>query len=370
MKIYELLLIFLLIVSCDTQEKEESRARVTFEININPIAIGTDTLAKHQYEVFTFKNDKAVTLITYNNTNHSIEFFDLDSKIVDKRIYLESTGPKAIGDIKGLYYHNDDSIFVYSRGVITIIDDSYSKEANPNLFTFIENYDLNYEPIVNNHFRLYYLPEIKCIPLFNIYYDPKDKTSPKAEQISLFDLNNFKIKTLPYFQTEPIESDFEYGFLNYSTISQPLDGKFFMNQIYSPITYQYNAKTNDLKKVITTDKLYHKKNRNLGDWVPHAVESNFYNQMGKINDSTYIRILWNEAEYEPKENGFLKKEYILQIFDENFLLIDEIRLPNNTYYAYSWFVTNNKIYIQVGHPLYQFISEEELIIHEIELVSK
>jgi hypothetical protein len=361
-------IIIIAISSCSPDDKKTNRNE--FSVKTNNINIKTDTLANYIYDVFTIKYTEDLVLITYNNSTHSIEFFNLNTKKLEKRLFLKHDGPKAIGSIKGLYYHNKDSIFVYTRGTINIINESYNKASNPNLFTLIENYNLNFEPIVNNHFRLYYIPEIRSLTLFNIYYEPKDKSSPITEQISFFDINDFKIKTLPYFQTEPSESHFEYGHLNYSTISKPINGAFLINQLYSPITYQYNVKKSNLKKVISTDSIYHKKNRNPDNWVPHAVESNFFNQLEKLNDSTYIRIIWNDLEYEPKENGFLSKEYTLKIYDKHFHLIDEINLPKNTYYPYSWFVAKNKIYLQAGHPLFEKISEEEFIIHEIELIEK
>ncbi|HET8858911.1 DUF4221 family protein [Marivirga sp.] len=363
-------IIFILILSCKDSDNHKNSKENELEIKINSINIKTDTLAKFTYGVFTFKSEKDLELITYNNTSHSIEFFNLNSKNLSKRIILKSDGPKAIGNVTGLYYHNQDSIFISSRGSINIINESYSKESNPNLLALIEDYNINFEPLFNQHFRLYYIPEIKSIPIYNLYFDPKSKISAETEQISFFDLNDLKITTLDYFQTEPIESDIEYGFLNYPTISKPFDGKFLVNQIYSPMTYQYNSKTQEFTEVISADKIYHEKNKNPEDWVPHAVESNFYNQLEKLNDNIFTRILWKETEHKPKENGFLKKEYILQIFNKNFDIIDELKLPKNTYFSYTWFVANNKLYIQAGHPNYKYISEEELIIHEIELKEK
>ncbi|MGJ3236694.1 DUF4221 family protein [Marivirga sp.] len=359
-------LIFILACNPSEEKKEDIKE---LKLKISPIAIEIDTLGKYSYEVFTFKNQENLKFITYNNTTHSIEFYDLKSKKLSKRIFLEADGPKAIGNVQGLYYHNQDSIFIYSRGIINIINESYSKEANPNLFSLIENYDFKFEPFFNHHFRLYYIPEIKSIPLSNKYFDPQLKISPEKEQISLFDISNFKIKPLPYFQTEPTASDFEYGFLNYSTISQPFNGNFFINQVYSPITYQFLLNSENLHEVINANKIHHKKNKNPENWEPHAVESNFYNQLEKLNDSTFVRFVWNGTEYNPKENGFLKKELTLQVFDEDFNLIKEFNLAKNTYYLYSWFVAQSKIYLQIDHPKNLEISESKLLLHEIELVS-
>jgi hypothetical protein len=362
-------IIFIIFLSCKNSN-HTNHEKDNINIKTNSIFIKTDTLAKHNYDIFTIKNDKDFELITYNNTSHSIEFFNLTNKRIRKRIFLKTDGPKAIGDITGLHYHNQDSIFISSRGSIKIITVSYEKESNPNLFAFISDYDLNFEPLFNQHFRLYYMPKIKSILIYNLYFEPKNKISPKTEQIGLFDLNDFKIKPLQYFQTEPTESEIEYGFLNNSTISKPLDGSFFVNQIYSPKTFQYNSRSQTFKEVIGTKEIYHKRNKNLEDWSIHAVESNFYNQLEKLNDETFIRIVWEELDHTPKENGFLKKEFVIQVFDQNFDLIKEVKLAKDTYYGYTWFIANNKIYIQVGHPNYKNISEETLVIHEIELKEK
>ena len=82
MKIYNYAIIWLLLISC--QKQKENPLTTEYKLNINTIKIGTDTLAKYQYDVFTFKNNDNVELITYNNTNHSLEFFNLRNKKLDK----------------------------------------------------------------------------------------------------------------------------------------------------------------------------------------------------------------------------------------------------------------------------------------------
>lgn len=358
----------ILIVACNSLENKKDECR-ELTLKITPIEIDIDTLGKYSYDIFTFKNEENLELIAYNGTSHCIEFYDIEAKKLKKRIFFENDGPKAIGEINSLYYYNKDSIFLHSRGVIKIINEEYNNISNINLYTLIEDYNNDYYTTITHYFKIRYLPAIKSIPLSNIYQF-NEQIKKDNEQISLFNLKDFTIKSLPFYHTEEILNTIDIGQIGYPTISQVSENNFLVNFIYSPITYLFNYHNKELKIVIDAQGLLHKINKNEENSVRHLVESNIYNSIEKINDSLYVRSIYSATEYYPNEPNFLNKDFILQFYNIDFELVKELTLPKNTYQYYSGFIANNKIYLQAAHPNYDGISEDKLILHEVEIVTQ
>ena len=364
MKSFSIILIIIIICfSCDS--KNELANKTTFQNpTIDTVKITLDSIAKQSFSVFTI-NQKSNEFIGFNNTINALEFFNLKEQKFIKRLNLDGDGPNAIRNITGLYYHNKDSIFTYSRGEISIINEISGEISKINIFKKMESSNIEFEPIVNNHFRLYYDSISKTIPFVNIYFGKDKGYEDTAPLLSFLDLKDSNIQTIPYFHTESFNSTSEFGFLNYPTNSKIRNGYFFVNQVYSPNTYKINLLNQTSKPVIKSEEEKHLINRNIEDWTPHAVESVFYNQLEKIERLGFFRFEWGKHNYSVKENGFLHKRFSIKFYNENFDIVNELELPKNTYGAYSWFVHNNQIFIQPTHPDNSAQQENEFILHKI-----
>jgi len=355
--------ILIQISSCNTKPEQGSDDLFQNHV-IDTLNISLDSIAKQSYSVFTI-NHKTNEFIGFNNTINALDFFSLPDQKFTKRLTLAYDGPNGISNIKGLHYHNPDSIFAYSRGKISIINEIDGQVENVNLYDILQNNNIAFEPAINNYFRLYFDPVSKTIPFFNIYYGEDKGYKENTPLISYLDLKSNSIQTIPYYHTESFSSTNEFGHLNYPTNSRIKNGILFVNQLYSPNTFEVNLNEKTSSPIIKNKENQHQINRNLDNWSIHAVESNFYNQLEKIEGIGFFRFVWEKHDHSTQENGFLQKELVMKLYDENYEMKNEIRLPKNTYGIYTWFVHNNEIFIQTTHPKNVAQKENEFILHKI-----
>lgn len=285
-------------------------------IQKSEINISIDDFSLPNYDVFHVTEFEDL-FVAYNSKTHALDIFSLSKERFESRIKLEGEGPKAISAIKGLYFHSDDSIFTYSQGKIQLFDKSYSKVINFDLYAFQGENQLNFDPIINQHFRLNFIPELGAIPFFNNYFGGNKSYEEGKSLVSLFYLDGQRFELMPFYHTETISNVDCFGFLNYANLSSVYNAKGLINNQYSGATYLLDFKSGESMQVLKPDKS--PKHMESGqDWEKHAVESTFYFSLEKLSEQRYARLLWLPQESNPQENGFLYKKFMLQIFDEGF----------------------------------------------------
>ncbi|WP_296621685.1 DUF4221 family protein, partial [Marivirga sp.] len=195
--------VILISISCTNNKKEQNEK---IKPKIESVIINTDTLGIPSYPVFShYLKYTDLHFIGYNDLLHSLDIYNLtEEKFID-RIILDSDGPKSVGPINGLYYHNKDSIFTFSRGKISLFDEGYTSFHYFDLFQIIQEQNLDFEPIINQHFRLIYDPISKTIPLQNIFYGNKKSYAPNKNLISKLNIKENRIEEIPFTHTEQYE---------------------------------------------------------------------------------------------------------------------------------------------------------------------
>lgn len=66
---------------------------------------------------------------------------------------------------------------------------------------------------------------------------------------------------------------------------------------------------------------------------------------------------------EDEINTVSDKPIFLTVFDENFNILQEMKLPSKTYNALSMFVTKNGLHLPFSHYLNPDVDEEKLVFH-------
>lgn len=108
-----LIIISLTFQGCSKDKSHPFIDQVTLEFKEN-IIFPLDSMTKRNSKNIGFSS-KINALYLYNEINHSIYFFDLETKLESKRIKLEKEGPNGIGDVSKLIVLNYDSIFTFNR---------------------------------------------------------------------------------------------------------------------------------------------------------------------------------------------------------------------------------------------------------------
>ncbi len=366
-----IILLLLWIVSCTDKNNKEGYKNIEF--TIDTLHIEVDLSSPNNYLNFsTFKNKENITFFGgYNHTMHSIDIYNLSHLKFEKRISLNRNGPEAIVNIDGFHIHNLDSIFVFDNQLfqLFIIDDESNIVTKFNFLNIFRDEIWESFPVIDHHFRLYYNSKANCILFRNHYNEPYKND---ISFVSIFSLDSLTLTSIPFFHTENFLSKGEFGYLCVPTISKPYDNKVFLNQVYSPITYSLDLVNYNIVQVPVVSSMVHKPL--LDQSIPyapeiHATENAFYNQLEKISDTYYTRIIWDKADFNVKvSNPLLEKSLKLDVYDIQFNYLNEIPLGEKSYYQYSWFNIDSSLYLQPLQMTYSNTLKEGLFtLHKITL---
>ena len=183
--------IFLLLNSCGSASRNSISKDLDFEIAISEVetvSIELDSVTSNYASFYQHRVLGGIPyLIVRNYPEQSILFFNLKSKLLEKRIAFEKQGPNRIVQPKGIYVHNIDSIFVsdYVRGVILI-------NGNGEVIT---KYEIGYDPGLGEFDGIVSMRSGNAISILDdimIYANPG--LSYQDKSIELIDLKNNDVK--------------------------------------------------------------------------------------------------------------------------------------------------------------------------------
>lgn len=221
----------------------------TTNIFIEDVAIPIDSITNPSYPVFHNSLINGISYLSgYNRKTHSIDVFDLNSKVFFKHIGLEHHGPNGIEDVRGLYIHNWDSVFISSTFNIYMINSNGKIIKSFNLLDKDLFVNLAEGSLTStNSFGLYYSFSrnsvfLNYIPT-NVEFGTKEfYTRPF---IAEYYLNDNSLKLIPVEYSKYF-TDNHVGFLSIPAVT------IYNNTIYVCFQGESNIYTYDLEKNKTT----------------------------------------------------------------------------------------------------------------------
>jgi hypothetical protein len=269
----------------------------------------------------------------------------------------------------GMYFHNEDSIFIQDQNSVYIIDKKANVCSKYILHKLFRGQS-GFSPITNNYFRLHYFGDTKQIFLQNLY--PTEVVGDHLESpvISVLDLSNWHATLLPisfsrYFK----KINGRTGFLRWMNfVSYKNDSLFFSSQFDDELII-YDKKRGEINKVSLKNK--HRKeatslslNASEKEWVQHAVKNPhrfalLYDKWKNI----YYRFIWEGVPVKQSGqffNTMMDKPLSLEIFNSEFRLLTTLKFPEFQYRPNTWFVTEKGLYISTAHPKSSEILEDKL----------
>jgi hypothetical protein len=355
-----LVLLCFLSFACDRKEEASELAFEQFRISI---PISSDQLNSYQeFSVYKTENNR---MLGYNYLRHTLDFFDLDEQIVERSQSLASDGPNALGQIQSLYWHNEDSIFMYERGKLHIVTSKGEKVDSIDLYEVYGNLDLG-EPVCNFYFKLNYVKEIKEVLFFMVKPTLESKGKSNLSLITSLAVENKEVKLLPIKHTEHFENlNGHVGFIAYLGFSGFLNEKMIYNFQYESPLYAYSP----IGDVIDQSSIHEEKKINelltqedSEVFDRHAIENpHFLSPVPDPWKNLIYRFTWGAPVPNLGENGFTEKSSSISVFDSELNLIQEFSLPSYTYQINNWFVNENGLYLNVAHPKNETVSEDFLV---------
>jgi hypothetical protein len=331
------------------------------KLTLDSITIDVDSLSMNPlfiYDNFTDKENSENILVGYNENTHSLDFLRLGNKSLLKRLFLVKDGIGAMNDVLSIDLYNWDSIFVYSRAQLRIIDTAGVVKAKYNLLGdgIVDNFG---EPVADFYFKLEYFPKRKSVLFYNVIDPPSLRSSKYI--ISEFSLPEGIMTTLPIkYSNYFTDNNARLGHLAYLSKEHSFDKKLIYNFLYESNIYVYDfsseeitvygGKSETAKPLATLFDIYN--NQDNFDWQRHAIENPHYFQV--LPDrfrNLYYRLHWLPASTASSTMPTAKdKDLVLMVFDSNFNIVYEMQLPSKTYRIHHWFVTKDGLFLSPTHP--------------------
>ncbi len=338
------------------------------------MSIPIDSSYMNSYYVFSY-NDKTGKLTGFNSDRQKLDYFDLLSRNALGSTKLEKEGPDGVNEVSGLHFQSQDSIFVQDGLFLKLID---SKGKVKSKFDITENAKkVLGRPIVNQYVRLYYNSNRKSFIYFLTLENPKKIDQPIFAE---YRIENRTLNVLPIsFSEYFLKNDGKMGFLSYANATIVEDNQLIYNYLFSNDIFSYDLKNHNTVKSKSESSitksiaspLLPTAGGDLEKWQIHAIENPYFFQMiYDKNKKLFYQFSWQEIPYEKKDNtfvSFVDKPLVLSVFDENLVLLHEEKLPKNTYMPFSWFVTNDGLFVSNQHPKNPSLNEDRLSFHVIRI---
>ncbi len=358
-KLYFIIVTGVLIVSCTNENAGTKNKKNKIDLTYDSVKIKLDIASLNYYDIFTI-DTLLNELICYNNQTKSLDVFNLISNKISKHINLPvGRGPGEMSDqIEGIYFHNKDSLFIFHTYSISIFNSNLEETDKYNLY---ENFQAapDYRYVINSSFQLKFVPVSNSIFLQNLYPAEIIDKHIHSSILSKLDLPSDEIIELPVqFSSMFKKYHGRVGFLRWLNLFSIKDDSLILSSQFDDEVIILDAISNNYRIINLSnqnDKITRlPENSTNQAWVEHAASNThrfafLFDKYRKV----YYRFLWEGTKQNVNENSnnkMLDKPLSLEIYNENFQLLEKVKLQNYKYRINSWFIIENGLYISPTHP--------------------
>lgn len=361
-------IIFLLIIIClqncgtikdrnNSQYEEvqttKSNKKLTYEKATYKMSWGDSIIYNNKQYNITHQNETSYFVAKNSNEDRIVAFeLNAQKKIFDI-LSDKLSFPLDLGEVSSVYVHNFDSIFVTQTYQITLLDSSGKVKSQISINDSDSNYTLG-----NLHGGSPVFYDAKLESLYFQTYCwkcPQHKPSYYTSHISSqFNLKTKQITPLPITYPILYQEDY-YGFTNhvFSTYTDSLNVYTFP---MTPNISVYNRYTGSYKILGGKSKYQQQPPLTLSPRqknddkakVEHFSRAPFYYKVYYNPFQNYYYRFFSPTLAEKNEDGLFNRygdrKHILMIFDEQFRLIDEIKL-NEAHQVFYTFCTPEGLYV-------------------------
>lgn len=357
MTIHSLLCCVFLFISCQREQSYllESKYAGILTINEKTVKILSDKTSLPEYDCITsFTNQQGKeSIVGYNYKTHTLDFIHLDkSPISHTRLDREGNN-QIIENMNGIFIHNEDSIWLYSNGIISLIDTTGMVQKNIHIESKQD------EPIVTmTNFS------IGCIKLYfdskknALYYVTTSTSDSTLFYVNEYNLNNDQIKRYPLANTlnkHNVKKEFGWKQLpnvtfyeNEVIFNYPIESDIYRMNLETHRTERYGGKSKFTENIAHTLS----SNFSFEDAERHKIENVHFFEVNKnVKKNIYYRLHLDKQSFDNKNifEQYLSKQFYLTIFDDNFQVINEIHLNKQQKYSHinSWGCINDGFFINI-----------------------
>ncbi|MDR2231766.1 MAG: DUF4221 domain-containing protein [Tannerella sp.] len=318
--------------------------------------IDIDSISLTYYPLNTsYKYNGDEYFLGYNFDTHAFDIFNLSTKTTS-HIELVPEGPDGLLNVRGIYAHSVDSIWVFTDNIISLVDSAGKVKERIDLpladeIPFIEtNFTvctskIYYHFIRNSLFYLTFSVENNK-NIFSVHeYSPTDRSVKKypLKAIENHDFRNqYGWKQFPNVTFS--EENIIYNF--------PIESNIYLIDIKSGETTSYGGKSLYTSNNVTTLNSpfnFTQGNRHLSENV------HFYELLYDPHKKVYYRLHFDRIDFDTKTDFYAlcsSKDMYLNVFNEKMEVINETKLDRYKYnYRNCWGILNKGFFIAKDNML-------------------
>lgn len=349
-----------LIVSCNVGKNDNNQ---TVELQLSDSVISMNIPPSlsptARYVQYLSLDDKDYLVLRNMDLNSKMFVFSLDNKQLENIIDPKKEGPNGLGGtIDGSFFVNFDTIIVTVKGyhdVIHIID------SNANLIRSI-NFDISYNPYfpiswINQANNAYYKDGYLVLPNWSASVEGWQE----LDKYSLGYFYDFKTETQGNYHVN-------YPSLILNGIDNPNNASaFVINDNKTIVSFDHNHYIYVFKDSVWTP-IYAK-----SKYIDRPLQSQYVNNIDFVGQikrlielpkyltvvydkyrNVYYRFVYPGEDVD--ESGDLMKQhefyktFSIMILDENFNVIGESLMKENTFNMFAFFINREGLWISTNHP--------------------
>ena len=354
-----------------------SSEKITLEV-IDTVVIAIDSMTSNFNPMFQYNSILGIELLSiYNKNNHSIQIYDIESKRNVTNIELYKDGENAIDELMGFYIHNMDTIFAFSYGSTSLflIDSMGYVKDKYKIDRPLKIKNQVYEMTLNGYFEISFDNNKNLLTFWGApYIDRETSNYYKHPLVIDFDIKNnhimrcygyypesYRGNKLFYLHEElnrTLVADYEIQHFNashsfnvYDLSSKNLIKTIYAKSEYLPLKMEALLKDGDEATPLQKQRNY-------------LISQGFYTKMiyDKKNKLTYrfVRHPQTLKRTDGLLNTLINRPRSVMIFDRNFNVAGEYRLPSSTFIDQFSFIVDGVIWVNINHPQNTNNDENEL----------
>ncbi|MGJ3235367.1 DUF4221 family protein [Marivirga sp.] len=371
-KILSLIAVLFCLGCSSNQDFEHKSKLLTDKVKVK-IPIDNNT----SFSPFTMQylGEGNLDLLAVSNTyTNSIDLYDLNNRKLFKKISINDSNRQYLDNFHGFYFSDPNTLMVYKRmSIASILSISLNDNFEPtekktitaknayNGSTFLNHASMTASPSIysDNKFHFTILPlgmherfglDMEREPVEMIYDINMDSAYfynvPWPE---VYNTNNFESPTNISFRTKGHNNHFVYSWpASDSLVVRKPNGKYMKvnakSKYFDESPYYDNRSLKNGQNISQLESNYYVK-------VLYDPFRKLYYRLGRIGLNN-VGKMDNPTHY--------KQEITITILNEDFKIIDDVRLPGNQYLIKDTFIGKEGLYISNHNAFNEDVSEDEM----------
>lgn len=336
------IILLAIIMSCSNRTNHQSKTNIQQVFDTVSIDITGRELPNYYYTTGIIINSELINWVGYNNFEHCLDFYDLTTKKLTKKLQLDQQGPNGIKKFGRFIFASEDSIIIQGNTCLYKIDTSgtvLERRTNSDLvnygeFIFINMMEVGFPEnnIAYENGKLY----AYILPPESMFWE---KDFYKKPIIASIDISTGLVRLLPIYYPEEASPNRLFGYLLKPYIFC-FDDELIYNFPFSSKVYRYDMEDEKLDIFDIPSDLTKNESTPLdfslfkGNRESFAISEHFLNALHfhKIIYDPFNELFYRVHTIVPDKNDVTKqRNNYLSIFDKDFQKVGEIELDKKLF---------------------------------------